>query len=271
MTCRFGGWCIFTLRSCRPKCAFDGASAPHLWSPNVISGTSLCNQQDNSPSTFESKDRKRYPHSHTCLLFGAECFSWIRNYRLQVMSITFRRSHSLATWMDQIRFLLDVETPQWIPLTNMVGGTARQVPTDEQGTSDISEIAPKTAPQTTIDITTLERLMQMITYSEPRGEKVRLPQPSSERSLSDAKAWKQWCGVRLRSWAGAQCEGFDEVPDLCIRTGNSRKLQEVDRENRKLAHEICNQLEDKLLFNVQPHDKRDGALLLRAVSNEDHP
>ena len=33
-----------------------------------------------------------------------------------------------------------------------------------------------------------------------------------------------------------------------------------------LAYEMCNQLEDKLFLGVQPHDERDGALLLRTLS-----
>ena len=79
--------------------------------------------------------------------------------------------------------------------------------------------------------------MQMFKSSESRGQKVRLarmPQPSSERSLPDAKTWEQRYDGQLRSWAGAQSEVFDEALDLYILTRPPRELQEFDRENRML-------------------------------------
>ena len=73
----------------------------------------------------------------------------------------------------------------------MPSGT-RQQRANQGEMSDTSETVPPLVPQATVDIATLEILMQMSLSSELRGEKVRLarmPQPSSERSLPDATAW----------------------------------------------------------------------------------
>ena len=86
----------------------------------------------------------------------------------------------------------------------------RQQTANEEETGDTSDTIPQPTPQATVDIAKLERVMPMFQSSEFRGDKVRLarmPQPSSERSLPDAKAWEHCHDVRLRSQAGAQRRG----------------------------------------------------------------
>ena len=138
----------------------------------------------------------------------------------------------------------------------MASGTRQQTAHKEE-TSDTSETVPQPMPQATVHIATLERMMQMFKSSQRRGQQERLarmPQVPNDPSVT-RRHWKQWYDVlRLRSWANAQREEFDEAFDLYIRTKNPRQLQEFDRENRMLAYEICNQLDDKILLVEQPHD-----------------
>ena len=102
----------------------------------------------------------------------------------------------------------------------------------------------------------------------PNVKLAKMPTPGGSATLPSIKAWNQWYDVRLKSWAGAQTSGFIEAIDRYVKQHqpDEKSLDKYQKDNRLLAYELCNMVDDKLLAYLMEIDKTHGAKILRTLT-----
>ena len=93
----------------------------------------------------------------------------------------------------------------------------------------------------------------------------RMPAPTGSRGLPPAKAWQDWFTVWLRKWANVISPEFETE---LVNLGQPADLSRHGAADRQLGHEICFNIDDKMLPYVLGADLSSGCAILRVLHKE---
>ena len=102
---------------------------------------------------------------------------------------------------------------------------------------------------------------------EPDVSRVKMPASTGSRGLPPAKAWQDWFTIRLRTWANVISPEFEtELVKKVL--GQPSDLSRYGAADRQLAHEICSNIDDKMLPYLLGADLSLGCAILRVLHKE---
>ena len=100
-----------------------------------------------------------------------------------------------------------------------------------------------------------------------RVKLAKMPAPTGSRGLPLAKAWQDWFTIRLRTWANVISPEF-EAELVKMVQGQQADLSRHDAADRQLAHEICFNIDDKMLPYLLGADLSSGCAILSVLHKE---
>ena len=125
---------------------------------------------------------------------------------------------------------------------------------------------PKKKGRLQLSLKTLRRnsLRSVLAGSrEPDASRVKLakmPAPTGSRGLPPAQAWQDWFTVKQRTWANVISPEF-EMELVKKALGQPADLSRHGAADRQLAHDICFNIDDKILITVPPRRRSVVKLL----------
>ena len=100
-----------------------------------------------------------------------------------------------------------------------------------------------------------------------RVKLAKMPAPTGSRGLPPAKAWQDWFTIRLRTWANVISPKFEAELVKKVQ-GQQADLSRHGAADRQLAHEICFNIDDKMLPYLLGADLSSGCAILRVLHKE---
>ena len=100
-----------------------------------------------------------------------------------------------------------------------------------------------------------------------RVKLAKMPAPTGSRGLPRTKAWQDWFTIRLTTWANVISPEF-EVDLVKKVQGQQADLSRHGAADRQLAHEICFNIDDKMLPYLLGADLSSGCAILRVLNKE---
>ena len=102
---------------------------------------------------------------------------------------------------------------------------------------------------------------------EPDVSRVKLCQLRQDLEVCQPKAWQDWFTIRLSTWANVISPEFEtELVKKVL--GQPADLSRHGAADRQLAHEICFNIDDKMLPYLLGADLSSGCAILRVLHKE---
>ena len=100
-----------------------------------------------------------------------------------------------------------------------------------------------------------------------RVKLAKMPAPTGSRGLPPAKAWQEWFTIRPRTWANVISKEFEAELVKKVQ-GQQADLSRHVAADRQLAHEICFNIDDKMLPYLLGADLSSGCAIPRVLHKE---
>jgi len=103
--------------------------------------------------------------------------------------------------------------------------------------------------------------------TDEKGLKVklwRLPKGEAGSHVPSSKTWSHWVNMRLRPWAAAQADGFEEVISATLRSlaPPTELMKRFSKVNRLLGFEMAAMVEESVSSYFREIDTSNGLVMI---------